>query len=72
MWLHRFYQLENVLVVVEGGTTAAEVVKSLAGAERRALERGRAKVEGWTPNQLFDVAATPRMEKDVNEVRKEH
>ncbi len=45
----RFYRLENVLAVIQGGTTAEEVVGALRETERRGVERGRDRIEGWEP-----------------------
>ena len=45
----RFYRLENVLAVIQGGTTAEEVVRALRETERRGVERGRDRIEGWEP-----------------------
>ncbi len=63
----RFYRLENILAVVQGGTTAREAVLSLRETERRALERGRAEIDGWEPAELFDASSSPWPEEDVEE-----
>ncbi len=66
----KFYRLENVLAVVHGGVTAEEVLTALEDTKLRALERGKDRVENWSPALMFDTDSSPGPDENVDEVIK--